>query len=269
MLVTTTRGSGIALQSAPISLKPGVYRAIADARVLSGGLQMGVERSQGTNCEAAGYFAPSSTTPKRPLLRLFFVSHRDQRIKIVLRNWSESGVTSRWELRAVQLVAVPASERRAVAYRRLASPLVDLRKLLPVAFTSAQWSFSTVEALWTVAPGTRARASGAGLLVETRRERYAYALTLKMRLEPGRYLLRFDGKILRGGLSLGAIDTRRNAWIAERFYWYRQSNTPGAMATRFDFLRWGKVELVLGNWAPTPARSRWLLRSVKLLRIAG
>jgi hypothetical protein len=266
-LVTTTPGSGIQLQSSEMRLKTAVYRVLVDGRVLSGGLQVGVEPSRGTGCEAASYFDASSTTPRRPLLRVYFRSHRERPVKIVLRNWSNGGEPSRWQLHAVQLVAVPPSKQLATVYRKRASPLVDMKKL-PVVTHISRWTFARAgSAPWTVVPSTRIDKSGSLLRVQTSPDRYAYALTVRVRLEPGSYLLRFDGKILQGGLSLGVIDARRNAWIAERFYWYGQSSKAGAMATRFTFLRWGEVQLVLGNWAPTPAASKWLLRSVELVRL--
>ena len=76
-----------------------------------------------------------------------------------------------------------------------------------------------------LAPGARATRSPQGLAVRTRRNRYGSELTTDARLQPGRYLLRFDRGIRSGGLMLGALDEARNRWIGQSFYGYDRPGT--------------------------------------------
>jgi hypothetical protein len=260
----TSPSAKIQLRSPSERLPSGLYRVLIDGTVLSGGLQLAVETSDRQHCSCATYFDPRSSTPRRPFLPLDFRSNGRRAVKIVLGNWTDHNRSSLWRLHLVRVISVPAADQAAIRYRDLASPLVPMSGL-PVVLKRFHWNFTRrASAPWLVAQGVHTRPAESGLVVRSSPDHYGYALTMTLRLDAGRYLLRFDGKILQGGLSIGAVDVKEHAWLGEHFYWYRQNRSPGVMAAPFRFLHWGTVELVLGNWSNTASPSKWLLRAVEL-----
>jgi hypothetical protein len=260
----TSPSNEIQLRSPSERLPSGLYRVLIDGTVLSGGLQVAVETSDRQHCSCATYFDPRSSTPQRPFLPLDFRLNERRTVRIVLGNWTDRNRSSLWRLHLIRVISVPAADQAAARYRDQASPLVPMSGL-PVVLKRFHWTFTRRGlAPWLVAQGVHTRPAQSGLVVRTSPDPYGYALTMTLRLDPGRYLLRFDGKILQGGLSIGAIDVKENAWLGEHFYWYRQNGSPGVMAAPFKFLHWGTVELVLGNWAIRATPSKWLLRIVEL-----
>jgi hypothetical protein len=265
-LVTTPRNFGQQLRSALVSLGPGQYEIVVRGRVLNGGLALGVER--GSTCLGNSFFSAAEWSHRRdlPLMtRALHLSAR-RRIRVVLSNWAYPDAKSSWRIERVFIRTLSPEERLANAYKVGASPLV---KLTTLSTMSALLSWDARSALsdWAFTRDARSKVVHAGRVVVTGRNKYGYELVTKLTLVPGPYLFRVEGDVASGGMLLGALDARRNAWIAQRFYWYGQRRSRGAMAVPFVLRRSGEVELVLSNWAALkPAESRWILRRLELLQ---
>jgi hypothetical protein len=264
--VTTGETADIQLRSDVFKLPRGTYWLLADGTVRSGGLQLGIEAGDGVSCRTAGYFDRRSVTAQDSTLKLRFDSDGSL-IRIVLGNWIARNRPSVWALRRVRIVPVAHGARRSKVQARYAadaSPLVQPGSF-PVVNLRFRWSFARGVPTDLLFPaGARARRTRAGLLVLTTRERYGFIFTTQVVLGRGPYLLRFEGKILRGGVSLGALDAKTNTWIAQRFYWSGQSGERGSMGLPFSLGHSATIALVVGNWAPQPARSKWLVRRLEL-----
>jgi hypothetical protein len=265
--VTTGLTSDVQLRSPLVSLPTGTYRVLLAGRVVAGGLQLGEESADGLACGGGAYFDRSSTSgPAGQALPLTFHARSGKPLRIVLLNWAFQEHASVWRLAGLQIV--PVEQRRVSPvvreYRTNQSPRLRLDRF-PVVNRKLRWSFAGGIGLdWQLAPGARATRGPQGLAVRTRRNRYGSELTTDAQLQPGRYLLRFDRGIRNGGLMLGALDEARNRWIGQSFYWYGQAGHSGVMGLTFTVNRSMRVQLVLGNWAPRAARSRWIVRTVEL-----
>jgi hypothetical protein len=265
--VTTGLTSDVQLRSPSVSLPTGTYRVLLTGRVVAGGLQLGEESADGLACGAGAYFDRSSTSgPERHVMPLTFHARSGKPLRIVLLNWAFQEHTSVWRLAGLKIVPVEKRRLSPVVreYRTNESPRLHLDRF-PVVNRKLRWSFSRGIGLdWELAPGARATRGPQGLAIRTRRNRYGSELTTTVRLQPGRYLLRFDRGIRSGGLMLGALDEARNRWLGQSFYWYGQAGHSGVMGLTFTIGRSVSAQLVLGNWAPRAARSRWIVRAVEL-----
>jgi hypothetical protein len=260
----TGLNSDIQLHSPPMRLPRGTYRVLIEGGVSSGGLQAGAEAGRGRDCSSAAYFDAKSTTPPRSSLPVLFTADPRRPVRIVLANWADRSRSSLWHLRQVRVLSIPAPDRAAAHYAALASPLVRIHEI-PVTNLRFRWRFARrLPSDWFVNPGVSARPVRSGLAVRTTRDAYAFALTTKVTLGAGPYLLRFDGRIVRGGLTLGALDEKTDRWLGQHFYWSDQNGSPGTMAVRFSVRRQTRVVLVLANWATNRSTSRWSLRGVEL-----
>jgi hypothetical protein len=148
----------------------------------------------------------------------------------------------------------------------MASPLVATSAI--VNFRPLYgWSFAQrVPFGWKTTPGVlrRPERSHSGQSVLTNSDRYGYVFSRLIRLHAGEYVLRFNGQILRGGLSIGVESMRTKTWIAQHFYWYGQAHSTDVMAVRFYVARDERLKFVIANWTISPGKSRWLIRGIEL-----
>lgn len=87
------------------------------------------------------------------------------------------------------------------------------------------------------------------------------------KLPAGRYRVYLRGKVLAGGLDLGVLDADSDKWIEQRTYWSRQKGFDhGWMMTPFELTQPTKIQVILSNWVPSAASSRWQLRELRLVR---
>jgi len=265
--LVTGSSTDIAMQSRAISLSRGTYRVLVDGAVKTGGLQLSVETAEQPLCRGAAYFDRGSVTSRHAVLPVTFTTDGQSPLRIVLANWSAREKISVWDLNRVEVVRQSTSGVRATIrarYERLASPLVRLIDF-PVLNQRFRWDFLRgVPQDWLVAPHAHVLLRPEAAVVDTTRDRYGFIFTMQLQLGRGPYLFRFDGKIQRERLMLGAFDTRRKHWVDQRFYWYGQRRPLGVTALPFTLERPTTVELIVGNWSVVRARSRWLLRSLEL-----
>jgi hypothetical protein len=89
-----------------------------------------------------------------------------------------------------------------------------------------------------------------------------------LRLRPGVYVIVANGVVERGGLQLGAMDPAHQGWLATAYYSSGQVGfSSGRMQAQFTLSRSGTIAIAVANWGPHPIASRWLLRSVEIVRL--
>jgi hypothetical protein len=262
---TNSNANDVQLHSPAVSLPRGVYRLLVDGAVSSGGLQVGVETTDGQSCSSADYFEAKSTSPGRSSLALPFVVDETGPVRVVLANWAQRSLSSLWQVRHIRVAAAPTRRVPTTAkYVAVASPLMPL-----TAATAGtplfRWSLvNGLPSEWIAAPSVTTKTDRSGLVIRTARDHYGYQLTMALRLKPGSYLVWLDGRIVRGGLTLGAENLDTGRWLKTRSYWYGQSQSPGVIGTPFTIHRQTTVELVLANWSPKISRSVWHLRGIEI-----
>jgi hypothetical protein len=229
---------------------------------------MGVESAKPQSCSGAAYFDPRSTSKHRSWMAIDFTSAGEP-LKLVLGNWVASPRSSVWWLRQVRIIDRTTAVRAvsdAKKYAATASPLVPTSAL--VNFSALYtWSFRyKVPGDWKKTPGvlTRRRDSSSGQSVQTNYDRYGYVFHRLIRLHAGEYVLRLNGRVLTGGLSIGAESIRTKKWIAQRFYWDGQTDQNGVMALRFHLEHDETIMFAIANWTISPGKSRWLVRGIEL-----
>lgn len=148
-------------------------------------------------------------------------------------------------------------------YRQGASPFVDA----PAGKALATTSFAHgVADGWS---GAAVAAAAGGAPFETSSTMWAYELQGPyVTLPPGKYTVYARGRVLAGGLDLGVLNADANVWLQQRFYWYgqRQRFAKGWMATPFELPARTKIEVILSNWVPREATSRWQLDEIEIAR---
>jgi hypothetical protein len=154
----------------------------------------------------------------------------------------------------------------AGAHRRQWAPLVSSRWVRqPVTRT---WRFDRgLATSWSNLAQSTTR-TGRGLLVVTTSPRYAYQLlSAPMLLAPGRYGVIIKGEVQHGGLALGILDTKGQAFVRTNLYYDGQfPMTDGLMVRTFTLAKPTKIQLALTNWSPGNTSSRWFLESASLTK---
>jgi hypothetical protein len=216
-------------------------------------------------------------------------------------------LTSRWALRA-RLVLVSAKIRRhVIAGISAATPRHVGRVALAAAAVIAVFAIQlparsadaasfywghetplvprasihgTLAARWELREGVpsdwrmlaqRVRRTADGLLIRTTKPKWSYQLAPPVRmLEPGRYDLVVDGKVLDGGLELGAVDQRTASFIAVNYYSASADySNDKRIALSFELAKTTEVQFVLANLTILSRSSDWILRSLALVREPG
>jgi hypothetical protein len=139
--------------------------------------------------------------------------------------------------------------------------------------TIAQWRLGGgVPSGWTLAARSVTRRGGQ-LRLWTTGGKYSHQLkSPTSTLVPGSYVFLVDGRVIRGGLQLAAIDERINTAIASSVYWWDQAYPKARlMSVAFELARITNVSFVFTKFSPfDPDRSSlWSLRSVTLIRQRG
>jgi hypothetical protein len=155
-------------------------------------------------------------------------------------------------------------------YKALQAPV--LSSVPPAAALSLiSWDFShNGNAGWTPVAGAESRQYPGYLSVQTAPAAQSYQFTSGVStLPPSHYELLLRGRLIAGGMSLGALDVSSNHWTSTASYWYGQSQGHVIdMAVTFTLRATTPLQFILSNLAPRPMRSAWRLTSASLLRIA-
>jgi hypothetical protein len=110
-----------------------------------------------------------------------------------------------------------------------------------------------------------------GMLLQTTTTKWAYQVVPPTQvLSPGRYDLLVDGRVITGGLELGAVDQHTDTFINVKYFSAGAAySREKRMAISFELATPTRVQFVLANLTILPRSSNWLLRSVVLLREPG
>jgi hypothetical protein len=264
-LTTNSNANDVQARSSAVNLRRGSYWLIVGGAVSYGGLQLGLETADGQRCESAAYFGTNSTSPGRPILAVRFVVERTGSVRAVLANWAQRSLSSVWRVRRIWIAEANAPKATPSAqYSSVASPLLPL-KLATAGTPLFRWALTEgLPAEWLPAPGVSTKRGGSSLIIHTTREQYGYQLTMVLQLKPGSYVVWLDGRMIKGGLTLGAENLETGKWLKTNSYWHGQRQSSGVMGTRFSLRRQTNVELVLANWSPTRSRSSWQLRGIEI-----
>jgi hypothetical protein len=120
---------------------------------------------------------------------------------------------------------------------------------------------------WGGAAAQVATANAGGPFVTSAKQWDYELVSPELTLGPGRYRVYASGRVLRGGLDLGVLDSSSNQWIEQRFYWSRQRGGADWMSTPFSLTRPTAIHVVLSNWVPSDRSSRWIVRQLKITRL--
>jgi hypothetical protein len=110
-----------------------------------------------------------------------------------------------------------------------------------------------------------------GIAVRTGKGRFDYQLgSPKLRLPAGTYEARCVGSVEEGGIELGLLDADSQTWLRTSNFWTGQDWPRGAvMTTRVTVDRPTTIRVILANFNAGGDSSRWLLRSLELVRIGS
>ena len=130
----------------------------------------------------------------------------------------------------------------------------------------ADWDLATA-----LPAGWNGKSLKPGGYVETSPRKWRYELqSPSVELPPGRYEALLEGRVLRGGLDLGVLDTDAQRWVVQRTYWHGQRFRPSLrMGAPFRVTKTTKVAIVLANWVPTDRSSSWRVGRVGIVRLSG
>jgi hypothetical protein len=164
-----------------------------------------------------------------------------------------------------KFVALHPTDPTVAFYRASASPFAAAPTGRPIA----DWTFATAAPDGWSGAAFDAASAAKGRAFTTSSRTWDYELVSpKVALSPGSYTVAMRGRVLAGGLDLGALDADQSSWIQQRFYWRGQKSgfADGWMTTRFEVTSQAKVQIVLSNWVPKTATSRWQLGEIRLVR---
>ncbi|MHB8656946.1 MAG: hypothetical protein ACYC91_03180 [Solirubrobacteraceae bacterium] len=147
----------------------------------------------------------------------------------------------------------------------------------PVGTVSNHWRLSTPRALanahWGPTPYVKviSMVNGAnpGTMVQTLPGPALYAVESPVvRLRRGTYTAVLEGRVLKGGLTLGVLNEDTQSWITTSNFWYGE---PGFMRedmqARFTLPDRQAVRLVLANFRVRSLPSLWILRGARIVRM--
>jgi hypothetical protein len=249
--------------SAPLSLSPGAYEIVIDAKIQAGGLQFGFASASSDLC-AANAFLSSRTAGER-LFPLVLNIQKAGRYYVVFRSWPGTersaavvrGISVRDTSELLQ------EQARARYYSRRASP--PPQSSWKHGAVDARWKFGAkIPSDWFVEPGIKATDTPSGLLVRTRPDEDYALVSPKIILDPlvVTYVISVKGRVLRGGLVVSLLDVKKNKFLAHGLFWGGQRGP-----YMFAFKPVGpvnKVRIILSNWSPSHRSSSWALREVTL-----
>src|SRR5207244_338655 len=84
-----------------------------------------------------------------------------------------------------------------------------------------------------------------------------------LQLPPGTYIYKLNGRVLRGSIAIGVLDSAADRFVAEWTYAPTGGRRVRRFAGRFRVARATQMRIVLSNADPRRA-SRWHIRSASL-----
>jgi hypothetical protein len=172
---------------------------------------------------------------------------------------------------AVAAFAPPTARGRAAREKPAPAGALLLPSHPPVSFNQLEHfdlAAAQRDSRLEFEPGSSRRALPGRLRVRTTRLASGYQLlTPATELAPGAYAAVLRGNIATGGLAIGALDVRRDAWLQTAVYFEGQRGLGRRpMYVGFTLRRPTRVRLILANAHPA-GRSTWTLKTLALSRL--
>jgi hypothetical protein len=261
---TPPTAHGIALVGPWRRVPAGSYVIAATGDILGGGLTLIAGAQDGTVLAFDRYWWNEENRLGGPMLNVFTVD-APTRVRITFANWAPGASSSRFVLRRVALKRlVPPG----VYYAAHASPLVPSPSLRGTS--TDVWTFDggTPQGVGGAVTGAQSSSlPGAFGLVTTTQPGQRQLFAGPVPLSPGRYRVVLQGRVEQGGLELEAVDARSGEVLATRHFWSGQDFASGEMTVPLTLSAGAPVRVVLANWAPQPAASKWVLERLAVERL--
>jgi len=267
-VTTQTAPDAAQLTSPALTLPPGRYELVGEARILVGGMALRVSDARtGALLASSRYWAGEGDFADEAIAASF-VTARARKVRIALANWTPFPNASAWVLWRLAIERTGGGPPPPGAYYR---PRADAL-IAPAAVggsTLHDWIFANgVPRGWSASGSPVLSNAAPGLRLVTTAPVSAYQLQSDtLTLLPGRYTAEVAGRVAAGGLELGVLDVKRNAWIVTRHFWHGQQFDGRAMTATVTLPRATAVQLILSNWAPRPAASTWIVDRVSFVRL--
>jgi hypothetical protein len=121
---------------------------------------------------------------------------------------------------------------------------------------------------WTRLPQARLVAERGATTITTRPSVGAYQVwSPALSVKTGTYAVVVDGRVERGGITVGALDVTADKWIAQTSYRAGQAIAHGGLVTHLSLDTPRIVQIILTNWSPHALGSQWRIRAVQLHRL--
>jgi hypothetical protein len=262
---TATAGSAATLIGPPQLLPPGTYVVAESGLVLDGGIRLLVRSGRGAVLASKRFWWGQRTAAGQPLTETFRI-RRQTRVRVGVDAWAPPGRPSAFVVRRLSLQHLLPP---AAYYAGRATPLVPASRSNGLS-SSRTWPFingGTPQGVNPV-PGLEASDASGHLGAATTDEPAGRQLLFDpIELPAGRYAFTLDGDVVRGGLALEIIDAGADARIATGRFWHSQHFDGHEMSVAVTLTRSRAVRIVLANWAPARASSRWVLEQLAILQL--
>jgi hypothetical protein len=275
-VLTSQLPQGYQLESPVRTLDPGSYEAIVNGRVRVGGMTVGVVDASRDRWLGTGNFWSGQQFDGRAMGVAFRIFEPTP-VRIILANWAPGAYSSSWLVSAIGLRArveerapvkpAQATEAEAAFYRTGETPVDAPRG----ADTPPQlWDFSTgAPQGWNIYNGAIAEPYAGGTVVRTAPTAADWQVSgPPLELDAGSYALVVEGRILGGGLQLGALNSSDSTWVDTARFWSGQmkGEENAQLALWFNLPAATRVQPIIANWAPAPSNSIWTIRTIRLER---
>lgn len=256
------------LTSPRLELPPGHYTFALSGRIADGGLGVGaLATSSGTWLTAPNNYSDiQKPDPSDAMTTSFTLQAPETGVEVVLFNWALYAHPSVWHLGHAVLYREPLQHYEASYYATHGA--LSASSTPPSGSRLSTWSFgSGLPSRWT-GLGAATRPRSRQLDVTTTSSAVAVQFeSSPIELTPGRYAVVVDGEILRGGMSVGPIDTSTGTWLAASSFTVPRNHGSRFMPGTFVVAHPLSVAIAVANWAPEDISSLWSIRSVELVRL--
>jgi hypothetical protein len=133
------------------------------------------------------------------------------------------------------------------------------------------WTFSgRLPPGWVGTPHVRSAGTPDGVSIRTRRDNGYQLLSPTAPLVPGEYAVLVNGAVVKGGLTIQALDLDANQFIGvpiSRYSAGQYGYARAVMVARFALAKPTNAQVILSNWSPSERSSSWLLRRVWIVKL--
>jgi hypothetical protein len=272
-VVATREGISLSLRAGSlrgrgVRLGKGRYEALVDADVARGGIQVGLfDGSAAAACHGNAFIASGES--RHAIVPLGFNVSTPKTFYVNFSSWSPSEQTSSVIIRSLSFYEVSHLVRKATLihyYKRRATSSLQTSSIN--SDVQHRWLFTHgLSKDWRVTSDTDLIADDANLTVHTGPTNgYSLESPFISAYDPSRrrYVVSVKGRVLRGGMRVGVLDSKRNVFVAQGLFW---AGARKNYQDEYAFLvhappKTKQFRLVLGNWTPVRQASTWIIENV-------